>query len=275
MRLAYLEQAYEFGQCPIPVFTKPHPPTSSPTAANTSVGGSLSSSTAFGSGLELTTQSSAGGDGDGTVPREAAAAGESVIALHAAALAAAAAQREEAAAAQATLVERLTQIRQSTRDTAEGEARGKIQAASRRFGLQLERVERQLADREKEAAAETEVHEESMEALKRWYQQKWVAIKSQQLETHFTSKLEAQEEATAVEVGRWKEERAKLAAELQESETRRQELASQADKLRKENHGIKQSRDQQVRGLVYKLNSLQQHVERHTGGQRPAGPTSR
>ena len=85
----------------------------------------------------------------------------------------------------------------------------------------------------------------------------------------------AEEERTASDRSRWAEERATLAAKLQQSEQRRHELAFQADKLKKENHGIKLSRDQQVRGLVYKLNSLQEHVERHTAASARLDSTYR
>eukprot|EP01050_Picozoa_sp_SAG11_P052004 SAG11_NODE_29892_length_306_cov_0.739130_1_plen_66_part_01 len=61
---------------------------------------------------------------------------------------------------------------------------------------------------------EATLHEESMETLKRWYQQKWVAIQSSRLQHHFSGKLEAEQRSAAEEKARWEVERDRLAGEL-------------------------------------------------------------
>lgn len=252
MRLAYLEQAYLYGQCPLVLFEVKHP------QANPS------NQTIF--GLHNSVPSSGNywtADRESTMPAAKPPGPLSATAVAAAKLAAAKKQRaaKEAAAAQEKLQATLAKIRQDTLDTAEDSARSKINAARRRFELQLERVQRQLADREREAQVEADLHEESLATMKRWYTQKWIAIKSKQLETHFASKLEQREAQTESDRNQWEEERATLSVQLQESERHRHELASQADRLKKENHGIKMSRDQQVRGLVYKLSTLERMID--------------
>jgi hypothetical protein len=90
--------------------------------------------------------------------------------------------------------------------------------ACRRFEYQLERVQRQLSEREAEMRTEAEVYGESMETLKRWYQEKWVAIQSSRLENHFASKLEKEALRAAEEQRRHATERGRLTAELRASD---------------------------------------------------------